>query len=114
MQWGYRQLDKEQHLVKCSEKALLIVDVAKGVGWSRLSVSGLQMLSRALGHYGEGQCPCHLCNTGHLQEIRLIDHILQKHWKELHLLKIGAADLVTMLSNSLVPRPHPLTRRTVW
>ena len=80
MQWGYRQLDKEQHLVKCSKKALLIVDVAKGVGWSRLSVSGLQILSKALVYHGEGQC--HLCNTGHLQEIRLIDHILQKHWKD--------------------------------
>ena len=29
---------------------------------------------------------CHLCNAGPLQEIR---HILEKHWKELHLLKIG-------------------------
>ena len=26
------------------------------------------------------------------------DHILEKHWKELHLPRIGAADLVTMLS----------------
>ena len=31
-----------------------------------------------------------------------IDHILQKHWKELHLLEIGAAELVTMLSNSQI------------
>ena len=30
-----------------------------------------------------------------LQEIRLIDHILEKHWKELHLLKVSTADLVT-------------------
>ena len=66
------------------------------------AVSGLQMLSRALGHRGEGQCPCHLCDAGPLKEIRLIDHILEKHWKELHLPKIGAADLVTMLSNSQI------------
>ena len=72
-------VDKEQHLVKCSEKAPFIVDIAKGVGWSRLSVSGLQIPSKALVYHGEGQCPCHLCDTGHLQEIRLIDHILQKH-----------------------------------
>ena len=51
-----------------------------------------------MGHHGEGQCPCHLCDAGPLQEIRLIDHILEKHWKELCLPKIGAADLVTMLS----------------
>ena len=30
------EVDKEQHLVKCSEKAPLIVDVAKNVDWSRL------------------------------------------------------------------------------
>ena len=35
-----------------------------------------------------------------VKETRLIDHILEKHWKEVHLLEIGAADLVTMLSNS--------------
>ena len=102
-------MDKEQCLVKCGEKAPLIVDVAKSVGWSRLwdltselclkAVSYLQMLSRALGHHGEGHCPCHLCNAGPLQEIRLADHILEKYWKKLHLPKIGAADLVTMLSN---------------
>ena len=89
------KVDKEQRLVKCSEKDPLIVDVAERVGWSRLwdltselglkAVSGLQMLSRALGHHGEGQWPCHLCDAGPLQEIRLIDHILEEHWKELHL-----------------------------
>ena len=65
-------------------------------------MSGLQMLSRALGHHGEGQCPCHLCNAGSLKETRLIDHILEKHWKEVHLPEIAAADLVTMLSNSQI------------
>ena len=30
------KVDKEQCLVKCSEKAHVIVDVAKNVGWSRL------------------------------------------------------------------------------
>ena len=29
----------------------------------------------------------------------IIHHILEKHWKELHLPKIGAADSFTMLSN---------------
>ena len=36
------------------------------------------------------------------QETRLIDHILEKHWKELHLPEISAADLITMLSNSQI------------
>ena len=44
------------------------------------------MLSRALGHHSEGQHPCHL------QEIRPIYHIVEKHWRELHLLEIGAAE----------------------
>ena len=35
-----------------------------------------------------------------MKETRLIDHIQEKHWKEVHLLEIGAADLVTMLSSS--------------
>ena len=30
------EIDKEQHLVKCSEKAPLILNVAKNVGWSWL------------------------------------------------------------------------------
>ena len=30
------EVDKEQHLVKCNDKAFLIVDVAKSVGWSSL------------------------------------------------------------------------------
>ena len=60
------------------------------------------MLSRALGHHGEGKCPCHLCYAGPLQEITLIDHILEKHWKDSDLPKIGAADLVTILSNSQI------------
>ena len=29
-------------------------------------------------------------------------HILEKHWKEVHLPEIAAADLVTMLSNSQI------------
>ena len=43
-------------------------------------------------HHSEGQRPCHLCDAGSLQEIRLIYHIVEKHWRELHLLKIGAAE----------------------
>ena len=47
--------------------------------------------------HGKGENPCHLCDTGPLQETRLIgNHILEKHWMELHLLEISAADLLTM------------------
>ena len=42
------------------------------------AVLGLQMLSRAMGHQGYGDCQCHLCPS-------LLDHILDAHWKELHL-----------------------------
>ena len=99
MQWGYRQLDKEQHLVKCSEKALLIVDVAKGVGWSRLSVSGLQMLMVMVSAHA----------TCAILDICKKSDSLTTFYRSTG--KIGAADLVTMLNNSLVPRPHPLMRR---
>ena len=55
------------------------------------AVTGLQMLSKAMGHHSKGENPG---NKTH------IDHILEKHWKELHLPEISAADLITMLSNS--------------
>ena len=80
------------------------MDVAKSVGQSKLwdltpelglkTMSGLLMLSRALGHH----------SAGPLQEIRLIHHIVEKHWRELHLLEIGAAERqsCTMLNNSQI------------
>ena len=42
------------------------------------AVMGLQMISRAMGHHGRGNHPCHLCNDedGPLQ-ISLLDHILE-------------------------------------
>ena len=76
-------MDKKQILAKCSEKAPLIVDLAKNIGRTRLwgvkAVIGLQMFSRAMGHHGKGENPCHLCNTSYLQKTRLIDHILEKY-----------------------------------
>ena len=84
------KVDKEQRLAKCSEKASLIVDVAKSVGWSRLwdltselglkTVSGLQMVSRALGHHGDRTVPMPLVQCWN-SAIRFIDHILEKHRK---------------------------------
>ena len=77
--------DKEYSacLVKCSP---LHSGCCKSAGWSRLwdltyelglkTVSGLQMLSRALGH-----------PTVAMTSARS----LELHWKELHLPKIGAA-----------------------
>ena len=69
-----RKVDKKQILAKCCEKAPPILDVAKSIGWSRLwdstsdlgvkAVTGLQMLSRTMGHHGKGDNPCHMCTNG--------------------------------------------------
>ena len=67
-----------------------------------LCMLGLQMLSRAMGHHGRGNHPCHLCNNedGPLQ-ISLLDHILKTHWKELHLgSEMDMEWLMDMLSRS--------------
>ena len=64
--------DKKRLLERCREKASQIAVVAESIGWSKLwdmasdlgwkAVMGLQMLSRAMGHHGRGNHPCHLCN----------------------------------------------------
>ena len=74
--------------------------MASDLGWK--AVMGLQMLSRAMGHHGQGNHPCHLCNDedGPLQ-ISLLDHILKAHWKELHLgSEMDTERLMDMLSSS--------------
>lgn len=55
------------------------------LGWK--AVLGLQMLSRAMGHHGHGNCQCHLCSSHSDKrlQIPLPDHILDAHWEELHL-----------------------------
>ena len=93
-------------------RASQIAVVAESIGWSKLwdmaldlgwkAVMGLQMLSRAMGHHGRGNHPCHLCNDedGPLQ-ISLLDHILKAHWKELHLgSEMAMEKLMDMLSSS--------------
>ena len=104
--------DKKRLLERCREKASQIAVVAESIGWSKLwdmasdlgwkAVMGLQMLSRAMGHHGRGNHPCHLCNDedGPLQ-ISLLDHILKAHWKELHLgSEMDTERLMDMLSSS--------------
>ena len=73
-------------LERCKKKAPQIAKVAEDIGWSRLwdmasdlgwkAVKGLQMLSRAMSHHGQGNYPCHLCNDGPLLEKSVLDHIL--------------------------------------
>ena len=89
--------DKNARLEKCRDKAPFIAAVAEDIGWNKLwdmstdqgwkAVMGLQMLSRALGHHGHGNHPYHLCPShmvGRLQT-SLLNHILDAHWKELHM-----------------------------
>ena len=104
--------DKKRLLERCREKASQIAVVAESIGWSKLwdmasdlgwkAVMGLQMLSRAMGHHGRGNHPCHLCNDEDgLLQISLLDHILKAHWKELHLgSEMDTERLMDMLSSS--------------
>ena len=105
-----KYIDKEHCLVRCSENATIILDVAC---WSRL-----WDLTSELGWRLCLVCKCSakhwvtmMKDSTHATCVMLdlckqsdscIDHILQKNWKELHLLEIGAAELVTMLSNSQI------------
>ena len=74
----------------------MIAKVAESPGWAKLwdhtldfgwkTVQGLKMLSRAMSHHGKGERPCHLCDTENsLKEKTLLDHILTRHYHELHL-----------------------------
>ena len=48
-------------MIKCSEKAPLIVDVAKNISWSGLTSDlSLQMLSRAMGCHDKGENWCNV------------------------------------------------------
>ena len=86
--------DQQQSAAKCSVKALIIAEVAKRVGWSKLwdvaldlgekSVRGLQCLSRAMSHHGRGNHPCPLCNAAPLSST-LLKHLLDCHRTELFL-----------------------------
>ena len=84
--------DRIRQLERCKKKAPLIADVAENTGWSKLwdmasdlgwkAVTGLQMLSRAMGHHSQGNHPCHLCNESDgavLDTESVVDHILKVH-----------------------------------
>ena len=77
---------------RCWEKAPVIAEVARRVGWARLwdatldiggkAVRGLQMLSRVMSHHGRGSRP--RCDAAALQS-SVLDHILEHHKAELFL-----------------------------
>ena len=62
---------------RCWEKAPVIAEVARRVGWAQLwdatldiegkAVRGLQMLSRVMSHRGRGSRPCPRCDVATLQ-----------------------------------------------
>ena len=63
-------LNKKKHADRCLEKAIMVAEVSRQIGWSRLwdaalhfgwkTVKGLQLLSRALSHHRRGNHPCHM------------------------------------------------------
>ena len=67
------QLDKKKRADRCLEKASMVAEVSRQIGWAQLwddaldygwkTVKGLQLLSRALSHHGKGNHPCHLCDA---------------------------------------------------
>ena len=86
--------DRTKLTAKCSEKAPMIAEVVRGITWSRLwdsaldlgdkSVKGLQYLSRAMSHHGCGNHPCPLCDTAPLP-VTVLDHLLDCHSSSLFL-----------------------------
>ena len=61
------------------------------------------MLNRAMSHHEKGEQPCHLCDTATLlEEETLLDHILTRHYHELHLKQeslLDSSKLIGTLSN---------------
>ena len=67
------ELDKKVHVDRYLEKAPMVAEVSRRIGWARLwdaaldfgwkSVKGLKLLSRAFSYHGKGNHPCHLYDT---------------------------------------------------
>ena len=100
--------DRIRQLERCKKKA---PQIAENIGWSKLwdmasdlgwkAVTGLQMLSRAMGHHGQGNHPCHESDDSIMDNESVLDHILKVHWKELHLdSEMDNGMLVQLLSDS--------------
>ena len=93
----------------CAEKVLIIVRVAESPGWAKLwewkAVLGLKMLSIAKSYHEGGKHPSHLCDAATpFQEESVIDHLIARHHKDLHLnseLKemMDSSKLLGLLSN---------------
>ena len=87
------EADKKMTIKKCGEIAPMIAKVAESPGRAKLwdhtldlgwkTVQGLEQ-----GHEPpwKGKRPCHLCDTEtSLEEETLLDHILTRHYHDLHL-----------------------------
>ena len=89
------ELDKEKRGDRCLEKASMIAEVSRRIGWVWLwdaaldlrwkRVKGLQLLNRALCHLGRGNHPYNLCDTSPPLKVSVLEHILVSHWEELYL-----------------------------
>lgn len=89
-----REMDREMMLAKCTEKSKLVAQVGKEATWMKLwdsvmdlgprHIRGLQNLSRVLSSHGRGSKPCPLCEEENLDGL-LLDHIIEKHLKDLNL-----------------------------
>ena len=83
-----RKQDREGLLLKCRDKAPLIVKVEEGVGWRRLwsevmehklsYTRGLQAVARLMSHHGKGKKPCPCCELESLP-CSVLDHVLAEH-----------------------------------
>ena len=78
--------------MRCTEKAPIVVDIEKSVGWTKLwdaardlgkkHTRGLPALSKVMSHHGRGVKPCSLCDVpGPLT--CLLDHVLNDHHEAL-------------------------------
>ena len=96
-QWG--KWTYSHYLVRCREKASVIVRVEEEVGWRRLQdellsfklrhMEGLQALSGLMSHHGRGSKPCPFCEEDSLAD-SVLNHVLARLGAEVGV--VGACD----------------------
>ena len=105
-----REMDRHILVQKCSIKSQYIAGVVnRGGSWPKLwdsalhlgsrHTSGLQNLSKLMGHHGRGQRPCPLCDLK--DKIPIIKHFLREHNRDIRI-NVDSTDHLLSLSQELM------------
>ena len=105
-----REMDGNILVQKCSIKSRYIAGVVnRGGSWPKVwdsalylgsrHTSGLQNLSRLMGHHGRGQRPCPLCDLKDPQ-IPIIEHFLREHNRDIRINFNSTDHLLSLLSGT--------------